>query len=438
MHRVAWIAGAIGLPLSHHWLVARVEPFFSLIYIFLWWSYIFVADFCVFKLRGKSMLSDRPWEFVVIWFWSIPAWLLFEVVNRRIENWYYVMAPVSLPVGLAYLVFAFGAVLPGIFVTVELIVGIIERITRAGKILGRPFAAHRGHVAIQMVIGAAMLVLVLVFPKSCFSMTWGFAFFFVDPICFWLWRKAPNHIGRSLLGQLAAGDNTRFVALLLAGFFCGGLWEAWNINARTKWIYSVPYFDELKLGEMPLLGFLGFPPFALECYAMINLLSYFRGGRSWELSGAENRALRGMSVSGMVTCAFVLPVAILFACVMTLGSVASFARPLSWEFRTELGSNGIAALAKRQALQAHEFLKLKERPAEIHEALWTRMRRLAAMAELKGMGLKKARALEIFEIVTFEQLGKQQPGELASKLRDFGVPTREEEAKVWIREARRE
>src|SRR5215210_5763353 len=107
MHRLAWILGAIGLPVAHYWLLAKVEPYYSLIYCFLWWSYIFVADFFVFLLRKKSILSDRPWEFVVIWFWSIPAWLLFEVVNRRIENWYYVMAPVSIVTGVGYLIFAF-------------------------------------------------------------------------------------------------------------------------------------------------------------------------------------------------------------------------------------------------------------------------------------------------------------------------------------------
>jgi hypothetical protein len=437
VHRIAWILGAIGLPLSHYWLVARVEPFFSLIYIFLWWSYIFVADFLVFKLRGKSMLSDRPWEFVVIWWWSIPAWLLFEVVNRRIENWYYVMAPVSLTVGIAYLLFAFGAVLPGIFVTMELIVGLIEKFAPIGKISGPPFVPDRRHIGIQMVIGVAMLALVLVFPKSCFAMTWGFVFFFVDPLCFRLWRSEPNHVGKSLLGQLAAGDNTRFVALLVGGFICGGLWEGWNINARTKWIYSVPFFDELKLGEMPILGFLGFPPFALECYAMVNLLSYFRGGRSWELSGADNRALRGMSKRGMVACTFVLPLAILIACFMTLKSVASFAEPLNWHFRNELGKDGIAALRERNALQAHEFLKLKERPRQIDEALWTRMQRIASMAEFKGMGLEKALLLEKLGIASFEELARQEPSNLVERMRELGGSVRNEEIKVWIRAARK-
>jgi hypothetical protein len=46
------------------------------------------------------------------------------------------------------------------------------------------------------------------------------------------------------------------------------LWEFWNYWALAKWTYTVPYLDHLKVFEMPVLGYLGFPPFVLECYAM--------------------------------------------------------------------------------------------------------------------------------------------------------------------------
>jgi hypothetical protein len=34
----------------------------------------------------------------------------------------------------------------------------------------------------------------------------------------------------------------------------------------------VPYLGDVKLFEMPVLGYLGFPPFALECYAVYHWL----------------------------------------------------------------------------------------------------------------------------------------------------------------------
>ena len=137
MYRLAWIMGVIGLPLSHYWLAAKIEPFYSSIYCFLWWSYIFAADFAVFLLRGKSLLRDCPGEFLVLCIWSVPLWLLFEIVNLRIENWYYVMAPCTLPAALIYMVLGFGSVLPGIFETSELVVGVIGKWAPGGKIIGR-------------------------------------------------------------------------------------------------------------------------------------------------------------------------------------------------------------------------------------------------------------------------------------------------------------
>ena len=46
------------------------------------------------------------------------------------------------------------------------------------------------------------------------------------------------------------------------------LGEFWNYWAVTKCTYTVPYLGDVKLFEMPVLGYLGFPPFAVECWAM--------------------------------------------------------------------------------------------------------------------------------------------------------------------------
>jgi hypothetical protein len=306
----------------------------------------------------------------------------------------------------------------------------MEKFGDGGGIRGRRFAVSRLNIGLQLALGAAMLALTLAFPGKCFCLVWGFAYFLTDPICYWVWRKEKNHAGRSLLGQLAAGDNTRLVALLVAGFICGGLWEAWNLGARTKWIYSVPFFDELKLGEMPLLGFMGFPPFALECYVMVNFLSLFRDGRNWELSKQENRERHGMPAWGVALVAVLLPLGILCAS-------AAYSTPLDWYFSQELGRRGVKALQERQALGGNQFLKLKERPPEIDPALFFRMRRVAGMGELKGMGLKNSLALEALGIEGVKDLARQNPAELILHLRALHQNVRLEEVKIWIREAKR-
>jgi len=58
------------------------------------------------------------------------------------------------------------------------------------------------------------------------------------------------------------------LSLLAAGGLCGILWEFWNYQASARWIYVFPILQDMKVFEMPLPGFLGFPPFALETFAM--------------------------------------------------------------------------------------------------------------------------------------------------------------------------
>jgi hypothetical protein len=50
-----------------------------------------------------------------------------------------------------------------------------------------------------------------------------------------------------------------------------------------KWIYQVPLVGWPKLFEMPILGYGGYLPFALEVFAAWSLLSglILRHGRDW-------------------------------------------------------------------------------------------------------------------------------------------------------------
>ena len=139
-------------------------------------------DLAMCRLRGTSLLHDRPKEFLFLTVWSAPLWMLFEAVNLRIQNWYYVMAPWSFSWGWLFMLLAFGTVLPGIFETMELVVGLIERFCPSGKITGRPFTVSLWNVRLQFGIGILMLVLLLVFPEDCFCLAWGFAFFLTEPI----------------------------------------------------------------------------------------------------------------------------------------------------------------------------------------------------------------------------------------------------------------
>ena len=53
---------------------------------------------------------------------------------------------------------------------------------------------------------------------------------------------------------------------------CGFFWEFWNFKSHPKWAYHVPGVDFLRVFEMPLLGYLGYLPFALEVYLLKELI----------------------------------------------------------------------------------------------------------------------------------------------------------------------
>ncbi len=73
---------------------------------------------------------------------------------------------------------------------------------------------------------------------------------------------------RSLLREAGQGVWTRWVSLGLGGLLCGLIWESLNALSTARWVYIFPLFQNWKLFEMPLPGFLGFIPFAWEASAM--------------------------------------------------------------------------------------------------------------------------------------------------------------------------
>ena len=110
----------------------------------------------------------------------------------------------------------------------------------------------------------------IVWTGYVFGAVWVGFILLLDPI---------NHFwgGRSLLRDLEQGDSSRLTAFLCSGLVCGILWEFWNYWAGAKWLYVFPVWQNWKVFEMPVPGYLGFPPFAVECLVMYEFLHVLRG-----------------------------------------------------------------------------------------------------------------------------------------------------------------
>ena len=50
--------------------------------------------------------------------------------------------------------------------------------------------------------------------------------------------------------------------------------------ASARWRYTVPFLGAAKVYEMPVLGFLGFAPFALAAFALYHFLRGLLPGKA--------------------------------------------------------------------------------------------------------------------------------------------------------------
>src|SRR5436190_160860 len=171
----------------------HVSPVPTWFYVFAWYPTLIILDLLIVWHGGPSLFG-RPGMLLPMLWWSAVIWFLFEAINFRLQDWYYVFLP--------------------------------ER---------------RGERWLGITVSLATVVPAILLPQR-------------------------------LLERLGAW-RTLSTPLLGAGLATGVLWEAFNAQARAKWIYTVPFLEGLKVFEMPVVGFLGFPFFALEVWSLYHVLA---------------------------------------------------------------------------------------------------------------------------------------------------------------------
>ncbi len=256
----------------------EVEPVHTFYYIFAWWPLIFLIDGIIYVIREESLIINRPREFFIMLPWSAFIWFIFEIINVRLQNWQYMYVPSSNYLRWTGYFLSYATVLPAIFEISELLETL--NIFKNAKI--RPLKISNRLLSSLLYTGIISAALIYFFPKYFFWLTWGTFIFLLEPVNY---RLGLN----SFLKEFARGKIRKFYLLLASGLICGIIWEVLNYWAGAKWVYTVPFVGEFfKICEMPILGFLGFPPFAIECYAVYSFISYLRRGKNHELDSFAN------------------------------------------------------------------------------------------------------------------------------------------------------
>ena len=237
----------------------------------LWLGYCLAIDGLVFWRTGTSLLTRSARKYIGLFIVSAPVWWIFELLNLRTQNWTYLGAEIFSPLQYAFwTTLSFTTVVPAVFGSAEFFASFdfVKRLKR-GPVIG----TDKRTTASFFALGWIMLALMLLYPKIFFLFIWISLYFILEPINVW----AGN---RSLAQSTAKGDWRPVLALWLGVLLTAFFWEMWNYYSYPKWVYHVSWGGWFHIFEMPLLGYGGYLPFALELYALYHLVAGWFGHKA--------------------------------------------------------------------------------------------------------------------------------------------------------------
>ncbi|MBK6785859.1 MAG: hypothetical protein IPG79_20510 [Saprospiraceae bacterium] len=256
-----------------HW--SDFPLFWGLVLLIDGWTYV--------RNGGKSMMSERPQEIVGIGVSSAMGWMLFEYLNFFVDdNWYY---PYGDIIGseqfLLYAIIISTGLIPLSFVFYELFNTFSffkNRFTQGPK-----FVLPESIKNILLVVCLVGLFASGLYPDALFFSLWlapGILIGVVlDKIGIW---TPVRSIGKGNWQPVAVFGLTYLAAGLCLE--CENYFSASRSGddvtftmAPAFWRYNLPYVNEFHLFEMPILGFLGYIPFSLYCWAWWIAFAYMQG-----------------------------------------------------------------------------------------------------------------------------------------------------------------
>lgn len=400
-------ASALALVTVYALLLAGVDLVAQWLYLFSWVPALILLDLLVVRLGGEPMLLGRPVETVRTVWWSAIIWLVFEACNVRLRAWYYIGVPEQAALRWVGSVVAFGTVVPAVLLPERL----LARVGLWSGLNGPAVRVRPIDLKMAMALGVLVLVAVLASPSVLHPLVWGGVWLLVDPVLF---RARPDV---SLIGDVSRGRWGRVARLLAGGLLAGLLWEAFNIGARARWIYTVPFLEGLKLFEMPLPGFLGFPFFALEVWSMYHLALWLVGRVKIVVPSIifAMLALAGMdhwTVSSTVPRLSDLP-------------------GLNADGEERLARAGFSSVYRLAATPLDTVVERSGLTADAAAPVY----HAARLAALRGIGTVHAAALLRAGYTSVESLAAADPAEVWRRVGGNPRPTAAE-VRVWVRAAR--
>ncbi len=255
-----WAAAFFGFLI---WFLAwnRFECFSSCqphTFVPLWLCYIVVVNALTYKNTGKCMLVHRPRYFTLLFPISAGFWWFFEYLNRFVQNWYYTGSQYGALMYFYLSTLAFSTVLPAVLGTRDWLMSTawvqqgFNHLPSFSSLRTKPLAF------IAIFVWGSGLTFIGVFPDYLFPLLWLSPLVIIVSLHVLMGEK---HV----FSDIAVKNWRIVISSMIAAFICGIFWETWNFYSLIKWEYSIPFVHGFKIFEMPVLGYVGYLPFGLEC-----------------------------------------------------------------------------------------------------------------------------------------------------------------------------
>ncbi|MGD9366626.1 MAG: hypothetical protein PVH87_13085, partial [Desulfobacteraceae bacterium] len=161
------------------WLMAWTrfawfEPLQAHTFCIPWVGYILLANALSVRRCGRSLLTDLPIPFLLLWPSSALFWWFFEYLNRFVQNWYYVGIATFSP--LEYIIhasLAFATVLPAVVSTIHLL--LTFRVLNTGFRSFSPvtFPDDKRTAVLILFIAGSGLTLMARYPDYLYPLVWS-------------------------------------------------------------------------------------------------------------------------------------------------------------------------------------------------------------------------------------------------------------------------
>src|SRR3989449_4958818 len=177
--RFALVAAVAALAAALALLRLDIPPVPTWFYVFAWYPALVILDAFVARLGGRSLLA-RPRELGCMLWWSAVIWFLFEALNFRLQDWYYVFLPDHRVERWLGITLSLATVVPAGLVAAPrpAVLGVGRRLS-ARPVGGRP-GDPRGSPALRSAGPAPTLLL----PPRPHPLTWGAVWLIAEPLLY--------------------------------------------------------------------------------------------------------------------------------------------------------------------------------------------------------------------------------------------------------------